>query len=380
MNPAQQRSVEVDFLRGLVLLVIMLDHVSGSVLSRFMLHEYAYCDAAEVFVFLGGYATAAAYVSIDQRGVAGGATRRFLKRAWEIYRAYLLTAALMLMCGLAMLILQVHPTSLPYTDAQLWLQRPVRTIFDIVSMRSQPYLASVLPMYAIFALVAPLTVPFARNSAAGALLVSLGIWVCSQPLAAHLLPSADPGGWGFNPFAWQLMFVFGMLSRLHPVPRDFYVSKMGVRLTKLAVLLFLTFAFCKLVLETQPEPGHWKQNLAALRVVSFGSVAWLVALTVRAGWLGKVAQALPQVVRVGRQGLVCFIAGAVISVVLDTVLQCLGLRAASWSAYGAGLASDAVGLAALLAVASLSHTLKAALRKPQGRTAGAPPLPGRPPV
>jgi hypothetical protein len=103
-------------------------------------------------------------------------------------------------------------------------------------------------------------------------------------------------------------------------------------------------------------------------------------LTVRAGWLGKVAQALPQVVRVGRQGLVCFIAGAVISVVLDTVLQCLGLRAASWSAYGAGLASDAVGLAALLAVASLSHSLKAALRKPQGNPAGARPLPGRPPV
>jgi hypothetical protein len=64
MNPAPQRSVEVDFLRGLVLLVIMLDHVSGSVLSRFMLHEYAYCDAAEVFVFLGGYATAAAYVGL----------------------------------------------------------------------------------------------------------------------------------------------------------------------------------------------------------------------------------------------------------------------------------------------------------------------------
>jgi hypothetical protein len=370
MNPTMQRSVEVDFLRGLVLMVIMLDHISGSTLSHFTLHAYAYCDAAEVFVFLGGYATAAAYVAIDRRGVPGSAGRRFLKRAWEIYRAYLLTAALMLMSGLVMLMLQVHPTLLPYTDAQQWLNRPARILFDIVTLRSQPYLASVLPMYALFALAAPLSVPFARSTPIGALLVSLVVWLFAQPLA-RMLPSADPTGWGFNPFAWQLMFVFGMLCRLHTVPRAFYSSVTGVRLTRLALALFLTFAFCKLVLQTQPEPGHWKQNLAAVRVISFASVGWLVAQAVRLGWLEYLARALPQVVRVGRQGLICFIVGALISVTLDTVLQVAALRPDTVGAYGAGLLGDAVAIVALLCVASLAQAVKAARRKPLAHAAGA---------
>jgi uncharacterized membrane protein len=42
MNSPVRRSLEIDFFRGLVLIVIALDHIEGSVLSRFMLHSYAY--------------------------------------------------------------------------------------------------------------------------------------------------------------------------------------------------------------------------------------------------------------------------------------------------------------------------------------------------
>lgn len=53
MNSPNRRSLEVDFFRGVVLLIIAVDHISGSVLSKFTLHSYAFCDSAEVFVFLG---------------------------------------------------------------------------------------------------------------------------------------------------------------------------------------------------------------------------------------------------------------------------------------------------------------------------------------
>ncbi|WP_435575208.1 OpgC domain-containing protein, partial [Burkholderia cenocepacia] len=52
------RLIEIDFFRGLVLLMIVVDHIGASVLSRVTLHAFALCDAAEVFVFLGGFATA----------------------------------------------------------------------------------------------------------------------------------------------------------------------------------------------------------------------------------------------------------------------------------------------------------------------------------
>ncbi len=91
MSQGSARSASIDFLRGLALIVIALDHVPHSALAHFTLHTYAYCDAAEVFVFLGGYASAAAYCATAARGGSAKAQRRFLKRTREIYRAYLLT-------------------------------------------------------------------------------------------------------------------------------------------------------------------------------------------------------------------------------------------------------------------------------------------------
>ncbi|HZZ02361.1 OpgC domain-containing protein, partial [Paraburkholderia sp.] len=64
MDTRRGRSIEVDFFRGVVLIVIVLDHMPGSTLSHLMLHAYALCDSAEVFVFLGGYASAAAYTAV----------------------------------------------------------------------------------------------------------------------------------------------------------------------------------------------------------------------------------------------------------------------------------------------------------------------------
>ena len=73
MESGSGRSIEVDFFRGIVLIVIVLDHIPGSALSHLMLHAYAFCDSAEVFVFLGGYASAAAYTAVLTRRGPGAA-------------------------------------------------------------------------------------------------------------------------------------------------------------------------------------------------------------------------------------------------------------------------------------------------------------------
>lgn len=368
MTTGNQRSLEVDFFRGAALLVILIDHIPGSALSHLMLHAYAYCDAAEVFVFLGGYATAAAYCSIAARGEPGAAARRFVKRAWEIYLAYLLTALLMLCAGLFMHIVGIHAAELDYTSFPQLLERPFHTTINIVTLRSQPYLSSVLPMYACFALAAPLTVPLARRQPIVALLGSLILWIFAQPLAQGL-PSADSQGWGFNPFAWQLMFMFGMLCRLHPASHAFQVSKTGRNLTRVAWVLVLGCAAVKLLLETRPEAGHYKQNLAGFRVISFLALAWLAAQAVRAGWVGRLARAVPSVVAVGRHGLVCFVSGTVISITAGTALHLVSSTPGIHLASFGGLAADLCAMTTLLIVAGILQQ-----RKTQRYGAGALPI------
>jgi hypothetical protein len=359
MSRDARRSTTVDFLRGLALIVITVDHVSQSALSHLTLHTVAFCDAAEVFVFLGGYASAAAHGAITATDGLAQAQRRFLKRCGEIYRSYLLTAALMLLCGLTMLALHIHTVVLTYTDAQLLLVRPLQTLIDIATFRRQPDLAAVLPMYIGFALCVPLVAPVIGRRSAAALLASLALWLCA-PSLAHLLPSADPIGWSFDPFAWQLMFTLGMLCRLHPVSAAFLASRAGLRLTWIALAVALAFTAYKLLIENQPEPGYLKQHLSFIRVVSFVSIAWPIAQLSRLGWIDRLAAALPPVVMVGRQGLTCFVWGTLISVVADTALQvatpALHTRA---QAIAAALSTDALTIAAVFAVAIAAARLKA---------------------
>ncbi len=163
MSDKSHRLVELDFFRGLVLLIIVVDHIGGSMLSRFTLHSFALNDAAEVFVFLGGFATATVYVSMAERRSESAARVCFVRRAFEIYRAFLVTAALMLVASFLLRPLFGHAPNLALHDLHSVLSEPVSSIAQILTFERQPYLSAVLPIYALFALAVPVVLPLARR-------------------------------------------------------------------------------------------------------------------------------------------------------------------------------------------------------------------------
>ncbi|HTI16504.1 MAG TPA: OpgC domain-containing protein [Trinickia sp.] len=358
------RSIEVDFLRGVVLIVIALDHVSYGVIQYATLHSYAYCDAAEVFVFLGGYASTSAYAGMAARSGEGAARRRFLKRAWELYRAYVLTAGLMLACGAVLTWLPSQPPLAADRGWQLFAHAPLHTLADIALFREQPFLSAVLPMYVLFALCVPLAVPLARRAPMSLLALSFAVWLVA-PWLGHRLPDATGAGWPFNPFAWQLMFVFGMLSRLYPLSADVLSANMVRGLTRAAFLVVLTFAFVKLCVDVHPSPGYLKQNLASVRVISFLSIAWLCAQAAHRGWLRSLATRLPAVVMAGRQGLVCFVGGTLVSMSEETALHLAHVRTTELlTDWPIRLFGDVSAIAAMLVLASMASRLEVARTQP----------------
>ncbi|HEX8827291.1 MAG TPA: OpgC domain-containing protein, partial [Xanthobacteraceae bacterium] len=226
MQGKSQRLVELDFFRGLVLLIIVVDHIGGSMLSRFTLHSFALNDAAEVFVFLGGFATATAYVSLAERRSESAARVRFLKRAFEIYRAFLVTAVLMLAVSFVLRPLFGHAPNLALHDLDSLVSDPVASVAQILTFERQPYLASVLPMYALFALAVPLTLPLARSKPWVLLGLSLALWAFAAQIGEYM-PSVDDNLWDFNPAAWQLMFTLGVLARCQPVYQRVSAHRFG---------------------------------------------------------------------------------------------------------------------------------------------------------
>jgi hypothetical protein len=346
MQGKSQRLVELDFFRGLVLLVILVDHIGGSMVSRVTLHSFALNDAAEVFVFLGGFATATAYVSMSGRRSESAARARFFRRAFEIYRAFLVTAVLMLLTSFLLRPFFGSAPNLATSDLNAFISTPFTALADVLLLRRQPYLSSVLPMYALFALAVPLVLPLARTKPILLLGASIALWAAATPVAEYL-PSVDDLLWDFNPAAWQLMFVTGVIACCHPVYQRVSSHRLGWIVSIAAVAIVVGMAYYKLLVLPVSFDGDFKRNLAGARIVNFLGVAWLAGDLARHGVVKQIAQRLPWVGAVGRDGLVCFVAGAVISLTVDSVLFTLtgGLIDVPL-----GFAADAVALGLLLAI------------------------------
>ncbi|MDR5857521.1 OpgC domain-containing protein [Caballeronia sp. LZ062] len=346
MSGKSQRLVELDFFRGLVLLIIVVDHIGGSVLSHFTLHAFALNDAAEVFVFLGGFATATAYVSLSERRSERAAQLRFVRRAFEIYRAFLITAALMLVATFLLRPFYGHAPNLVLHDLDTLTAAPVTSIAQILTFERQPYLSAVLPMYALFALSVPFVLPLARTKPWLLLGLSLALWSFA-PGIGEFMPSVDDNLWDFNPAAWQLMFTLGVLARCQPVYQRVASHRLGWAVSAAALAVIVGMAYYKLLVLPPVLESAFKRDLAGARVVNFLAIAWIATNLARYGVVKAIASRLPWVGAVGRDGMACFIAGAGISLVVDSILFTLtdGLVNVP-----AGVAADAIAITALLAV------------------------------
>ncbi|WP_061168378.1 OpgC domain-containing protein [Caballeronia hypogeia] len=373
MQGKSQRLVELDFFRGLVLLIIVVDHIGGSMLSRFTLHAFALNDAAEVFVFLGGFATATAYVSLAERRSESAARVRFFKRAFELYRAFLVTAALMLVASFLLRPFFGHAPNLALHDLDSVVSEPVSSLAQILTFERQPYLAAVLPMYALFALAVPLTLPLARSKPWLLLGLSIALWAFA-PQIGEYMPSVDDNLWDFNPAAWQLMFTLGVLARCQPVYQRVSAHRFGWIVSVGAAALIAGMAYYKLLVLPPVLDSAFKRDLAGPRIVNFLAIAWLAANLARYGIVKLVAQRLPWVGALGRDGMVSFVAGTVISLTVDSILFTLtdGLINVP-----AGLAADAIAIGALLAVPRVHQSVAGWLgtRRPLPAAAPATPAP-----
>ena len=103
------RDHRVDFLRGLALASIFINHVPGNVYEKLTHRNFGFSDAAEIFVLLAGFASAFAYFARYERGERFDSSLKALKRSGVLYMSHVVTtvAAIALFCVAAMLF--AHP-------------------------------------------------------------------------------------------------------------------------------------------------------------------------------------------------------------------------------------------------------------------------------
>ena len=221
-----ERDLRLDLFRGIGLWMIFLDHVPDDVVSWLTLRNYGFSDAAEAFVFISGYLAGYIYGPIISTGHFLAAIKRLWKRVAEMYVAHIMLF-LIFTAQIARTARKFdNPMYKDEFNVANFLAHPDILIGQALTLRYKPVDLDVLPLYIVLVAASPLILWGLLRRPNVTLLASILVYVGARVFDWNLA-SYPPGTyWYFNPFAWQLLFVFaawcgvGGLAKIEPLIRS----------------------------------------------------------------------------------------------------------------------------------------------------------------
>ncbi len=253
------RDPRIDVMRGLALLMIFIDHLPGNTLGFFTMHVFGFADAAEVFVLLAGFASMLAYGKVLLRSPPVVGLRRLALRCLRIYATHagLLLATLAIVQAWSDLFRVAPVLAAPLLDAGL------PGLLRGLALQALPGYLDILPLYVVLLACFPLLFWAMRRNVWAAMAGSAAIWLATQFDHRLNFPNwLDPGGWYFDPFAWQFLFAIGAALAL-------CMSRQGGDLPRRPWLTALCWTYLGFaLLQTFP----WQEwHLPSLRLVTMAS-------------------------------------------------------------------------------------------------------------
>ena len=205
---AAERELRLDLFRGLALWLIFIDHLPQNLLTWLTIRNYGFSDATEIFIFISGYTASFVYGRAMRDAGFVVATARILRRVWQIYVAHVFLFTIFLAEISYVATSFENPLYTEEMGIMDFLKEPDVTIVQALLLRFRPVNMDVLPLYIVLMLFLPLILWLMRRSADLTLGLSVLLYAATWEFDLYL--SAYPNGfWAFNPFAWQLLFVFG---------------------------------------------------------------------------------------------------------------------------------------------------------------------------
>jgi hypothetical protein len=316
---SSERDLRLDLFRGVALWLIFLDHIPENIVNWFTIRNYGFSDATEIFIFISGYTAAFVYGrAMRERGFVVSSAR-ILRRAWQIYVAHIFLFTIF-MAEIAYVAATFdNPLYAEEMNILDFLKQPDVTIFQALLLKFKPVNMDVLPLYIVLLLLFPPMLFLLLWQPAFALIGSAAIYVLAWKFDWNL-PAYPNGVWFFNPFAWQLLFVFGAWCALGGAQR--LAGLLRSRIVLAAAFAYLLFAFA-VTLTWYIEPlerfvptwlSEWmypidKTNLDVLRFAHFLALAAVTVRFVPRDWPALKWPILQPAIRCGQHSLEIFCLG-----------------------------------------------------------------------
>ena len=313
------RDLRVDFFRGLALWWIYTDHIPGNVLGDYSLQKFAVCDATEVFVLLAGYGAGLAYgTGLGSNGYISSAAD-ILRRAWTLYVAHIFLFVLFTAQVTYSATALNRLNYLSESRLDVLGDDPYRSILQAVLLRFQPSLLNILPLYVVLLVFFALTVWLLRWPR---VLFGLSFAIYMVVRFTGLNLNAWTGeGWFFDPFAWQFLFIIGVLLACAPMSQPRHRWPFDGVAAVVVVLGVIVTVF----VEPRQHVLDWvsgsavlrylviedKTGLYPFRLLSILALTWLVVRLIRFDQKWLRARWAGPFVLIGQNSLPVFCSGIV---------------------------------------------------------------------
>ncbi|MDI1266829.1 MAG: OpgC domain-containing protein [bacterium] len=328
--PGRGRNLHLDFLRGVANFAIYLDHIPNNVMNWVTSRNYGSSDAADLFVFVAGYTAAFVYARMMvDRGWIFAATRIF-KRVRQLYIAHILLLVIyMVTVGHLAGAYNVSGIVSEFNLEGL-IARPVETLTQGLLLNFRPLNLDILPLYIVLMASFPPVLWIMLRKPDLVLGLSLVLYLAARHFGWNLAAFPD-GNWYFNPFCWQLPFVFGAWFALggageaRGVIHSRPVLYGGIGYLAFSFAMTLAGLFPALGAMLPPSlldafnPGD-KTDLTPYRVAHFVVIAFLVIRLVPETWLDLKWKIFDPVIKCG-QSIAVFCVGLLLSFVAQFVLM-----------------------------------------------------------
>ncbi|MFP9137859.1 OpgC family protein [Devosia sp. XGJD_8] len=206
------RDARLDMFRGIALVMIFINHVPGTIYESVTSRNFGFSDAAEAFVFMSGMAAGLAYSNRFRTGSLWAAIAKVWARARQLYFVHIAITMLCLAIFAAAAKWFGLPELLTKNNISALFQQPLSTLVGIPLLTHQLGYLNILPLYMTLLLATPLFLLVGLRKPWLMLGLSIALWAAAAQFRFNLPNFPNPGGWFFNPFSWQLLFVIGLLS------------------------------------------------------------------------------------------------------------------------------------------------------------------------
>jgi len=244
---AGKRDVRIDWLRGLAMTCVIINHSRlSSLLSWFSYERFWVVTAAEVFVALSGVVIGMVYGRRLARDGWPAVVRGLSRRALFLYSTFVgVTVSV-----LALAAVGIDVSSLASRHTPAWFVAPQTMTWtawrDVLLIRTGPWAFEIIGLYVwLVAAAIPCLLILYRAGWRPLLAVSwaLYLWYRVDPRALTMAGFES----AFPLLAWQLLFVHGIAIGYHRGDVAAFVNRLPHITPRVAILAagaFMVFAFC----------------------------------------------------------------------------------------------------------------------------------------